>query len=249
MPRRLATALVVSLALPAAARAQIPDTFENLQLLPDDIDRARLIGTMRGWAGGLGVRCNYCHVGPDNLVGADFASDDKPAKRTARKMLVMARAINRELLADLPTLADGESHQVVSCYSCHRGAVKPPRNLRVELGGIYQSEGIDAALSAYRELREQHFAAGRYDFSEAGLVGLGRDLTGAGSPMDAVALLEMGLEFYPDSADLHASIAMAYTSAGRLDEAQRALDAALAIDPDNGNAGFAKQQLERARNP
>ncbi len=116
---------VFSLAI--AASAQIPDQFTNLKLLDPEISKAQLVGTMRDWAQGIGQRCNYCHVGPDNLEGMDFASDEKPTKRTARKMLVMARVINRELLADLPTV-EGRRHMVVSCYVCHQGNERPPRN-------------------------------------------------------------------------------------------------------------------------
>ena len=93
--------------IPAAAPAQIPDEFTNLELLDPEISKSDLIGTMRNWANGLGVRCNHCHVGPDNLQGMDFATDEKAAKRTARRMLVMSRGINGDLLADLPTVDEG----------------------------------------------------------------------------------------------------------------------------------------------
>ena len=104
--------------------AQVPDEFTNLRLLDPDIEKERLVDTMRDWAIGLDVRCNHCHVGPANLEGMDFASDDKPEKRTARKMLEMSRVINRELLKDLPVAEDRRS-MIVSCYTCHRGAPKP----------------------------------------------------------------------------------------------------------------------------
>ena len=35
---------------------------KNLQVLPKDTPRPQLIAMMRGVAGALGVRCNYCHV-------------------------------------------------------------------------------------------------------------------------------------------------------------------------------------------
>ncbi len=99
-----------------------------MKLLDPEISKAQLVGTMRDWAQGIGQRCNYCHVGPDNLEGMDFASDEKPTKRTARKMLDMARVINRELMEDLPTV-EGRRHMVVSCYVCHQGKERPPRNV------------------------------------------------------------------------------------------------------------------------
>ena len=53
----------------------------------------------------LGVECSHCHV------QGDFASDDKPAKVTARMMMVM----NQEINAKFP---DGKAH--ASCFTCHR---------------------------------------------------------------------------------------------------------------------------------
>ena len=97
----------------ATVFAQIPDEFTNLKLLPKDISKGELIGTMRDWAVGLGVRCSHCHVGPDNLQGTDFASDKKKSKQTARRMLKMSRAINGDLLKDLPIAEDDGHTQVV----------------------------------------------------------------------------------------------------------------------------------------
>ena len=85
--RNTVAALGLLVAASMLAEAQIPQTFKNLQALPKDIPRAELVSTMRGVAGGLGVRCTHCHVGPDNLEGMDFASDEKPTKRAARLMI------------------------------------------------------------------------------------------------------------------------------------------------------------------
>ena len=85
------------------AQAQIPEEFTNLKVLPEDISKGELVGIMRGMAGGLGVRCNHCHQGPDNLQGMDFATDDKESKRTARAMMIMMNAINKDHLAKLET--------------------------------------------------------------------------------------------------------------------------------------------------
>lgn len=58
----------------------------------------------------LGVKCDTCHV------QGDFASDEKPEKEMARKMIVMTREIN----AKFP---DGKQH--VTCFTCHRGDEHP----------------------------------------------------------------------------------------------------------------------------
>ena len=172
--------LVLAAALAVPASPQIPDEFTNLKLLDPAIEKPELIATMRGWTLGLGVRCNHCHVGPDNLQGMDFASDEKATKRTARRMLEMAREINGELLADLPVVDEGEDHQVVSCYTCHRGQATPPRSLANVLADVAREYGPEAAIDEYRAMREKHEGAGRYDFREETLSRLSRVHSEAG---------------------------------------------------------------------
>jgi hypothetical protein len=79
---------------------------KNLKLL----DPENLMPTMMSFKVALGVECSFCHV------QGDFASDDKPTKDMARKMIVMTRSIN----ANFP---DGKIH--VTCYTCHRGSTEP----------------------------------------------------------------------------------------------------------------------------
>ena len=112
--------LSVAFAQPAAPAA--PPGFKNLRVLPTDISRPNLMNTMKLFAQSLGVRCTHCHVGEEGkpLSTFDFASDAKPAKLTARKMLAMVHRINREDLGvtDL-------SQVKVTCFTCHRGSTKP----------------------------------------------------------------------------------------------------------------------------
>lgn len=241
-------ALFVFVLSPLAASAQVPDEFTNLKLLAGDVEKPKLVAIMRDWASGLGVRCAYCHVGPDNLQGMDFASDEKATKRTARKMLEMSFQINRTLLAELPTVSEDERQraQVVSCYTCHRGQPRPPRNILVELSGTYHEGGVEAATTQYRELREEHYGRGRYDFGK-GIVQLANRLMEGGKLDDAITALRVGLEDDPESADLHATLGLAHLRAGRLDEAEASLKRALELDPENGTAQWGMSQLEKAK--
>jgi outer membrane lipoprotein-sorting protein len=61
-------------------------------------------------AASLGVECEHCHVEHAN------DKDDKKPKLMARKMMTMMMAINKE---------NFEGHREVTCYSCHRGSLKP----------------------------------------------------------------------------------------------------------------------------
>ncbi len=83
--------------------------YKNIQILKE-VPVSNFIPIMRRFSGALGVECEHCHV------ANDFASEDKPAKATARKMLIMAGAINKDHFG-------GQS--AVSCYTCHRGQAHP----------------------------------------------------------------------------------------------------------------------------
>jgi tetratricopeptide (TPR) repeat protein len=220
------------LLVPVAATAQIPDEFTNLKLLDPDIEKPDLVATMRGWTASLGVRCNHCHVGPDNLQGMDFSDDEKATKRTARRMLEMLQAINDALLADLPVVDEGVEHQVVSCYTCHRGQAKPPRNLPNVLAEVATESGTAAALDEYRSLRADHYGAGRYDFREESLSSLARTFAEAGDSESALAVLDGAKEFFADSPSLHFNKGMIRFGQRDLEGARGSFEKALTLDAD-----------------
>lgn len=99
---------------PAAQAAE----FKNLRVLPAAIPRDNLIALMRNMAAALGVECSHCHAGEKGKM--DFASDAKREKDIARAMMLMVRRINEQ---DLHVTDWRESK--VTCFTCHRGAVKP----------------------------------------------------------------------------------------------------------------------------
>jgi hypothetical protein len=110
---------------PAAGRGRGPQPPpKNLQVLPKDTTRQQINGIMRGFTRALGVRCPYCHVGEEgaDLNTFDFASDEKPTKKTARLMLQNLMETNAKFasIGDKPA---GEPR--VSCWTCHRGEAKP----------------------------------------------------------------------------------------------------------------------------
>jgi hypothetical protein len=112
----------------APATQWTPPTPTNLQVLDKSTAARDVIGVMKGFTQGLGVRCQHCLVvtgdDPNNLAAFDFASDEKPAKRTARTMMRMTAAINNEHLESVGTPPPaGEAR--VTCYTCHRGDVRP----------------------------------------------------------------------------------------------------------------------------
>jgi hypothetical protein len=233
--------LVTALALTAAPTGgQIPQQFTNLQVLPKEIPRGELIGLMRGWASALGVRCHHCHVGPDDLQGMDFATDERPTKRAAREMQRMVLAINGSTLPALP--AGERPRQPVTCMSCHRGAAVPPLPLDEELVRAAQSGGA-AAVARYRELRRDHGDDGQYDFRPQALGWAVLRLRDAGRSDEALALARLAVEQHPDVARAHLLLAGALLARGEREPAEEPLRRALALDPTLVEAQRALQEL------
>jgi len=234
---------VVALTVLAAASlivdAQIPQTFKNLQVLPKDIARGELVGTMRGIAGGLGVRCAHCHVGPDNLEGMDFASDDKPTKRAARVMIQMVRTMNADYVSKIPEHEGGR--MPVTCQTCHRTAQRPPRPIEETLYETAAAKGVPAAVQQFREMREQFSGSGLYDFRERTLNALGTRMLDNKRPDDAVAVFQANLEFFPRSVNAMLTIGRIATQRGDKAMAETYLRKVLEVDPKNE---FAQKALE-----
>jgi photosynthetic reaction center cytochrome c subunit len=85
------------------------EAFKNIQVFKG-VPAPDMLKAMRAFTHSLGVKCEFCHV-----EGA-FEKDDKPEKQTARKMILMARGINKDNF-------NGERR--VTCWTCHRGATEP----------------------------------------------------------------------------------------------------------------------------
>jgi hypothetical protein len=102
-----------------------PASFKNLQVLPKESPASVVVGTMKGFANNLGVRCQFCHVGKEGLPleQFDFVSDEIAQKKTARIMMRVTDDINKQLDAAMPGAAGGEAR--VTCMTCHRGKSTP----------------------------------------------------------------------------------------------------------------------------
>jgi hypothetical protein len=231
----------VSLATPASAQMQIPDKFENLQVLPKDIHRDTLVQIMRGFAMSLGVRCTYCHVEkPGGAPGQfDFHKDDRDNKLKARAMLRMTDSINTRFLATLPNRDTPPTN--VNCLTCHRG-VNKPTTIESVLLNVMERSGIDSAIARYRTLRND-MASGRYNFSEQPVSEVARGLSAQGKHADAIKLLEMLQEFYPNSVNVDFQIAETHAAAGNRDQAIARYRAVLAKNPNDRRAQQALQRL------
>jgi photosynthetic reaction center cytochrome c subunit len=119
---RLLTAFAVAMNLgcagfavqPAQAQTAAPskpaeEVYKNIvQLKGTPADQ--VMPAMQFISSSLGVQCDFCHV------QGKMEADDKGAKKTAREMMAMQAAINKESF---------RGQLQVTCFSCHRGAQRP----------------------------------------------------------------------------------------------------------------------------
>jgi len=126
------------------------EEFKNIQALKG-IPAEQVIPAMQFIAASLGVECEYCHVAHAN------EKDDKKPKVTARKMINMMMAINRD---------NFEGRREVTCYSCHRESADPvstpiitDEGPRLEGEEGKKAEETKAALPAAEQLIDKYLAA------------------------------------------------------------------------------------------
>jgi tetratricopeptide (TPR) repeat protein len=224
---------------PAAAHAQAPTEFTNLQYFPKTISRDELIGVMRGFSFSLNVRCQYCHAGKDgpNLTDMNFASDEKETKRTARAMLRMVEGINQQYIAKL----ESRTTNRVECVTCHHRLSKP-RTMNAVLADTLEKKNIAAAIALYRDLRNQDYGGGQYDFGETPLNQLTESLLKQHKTKEAAAIMELNVEVNtPPSLWSYNLLAMAHVANKEPEKAKADYRKILQMNPQDA---FAKKQLE-----
>jgi hypothetical protein len=234
--------LLILVGLPAPAVSQPPpggapppggpahsDTLRNLKVLPKTMTRREVIGVMRGFSSGLGVRCQYCHKGEEGkpLDTFDFASDEKRTKETARLMMKMVQDINGQQLTKIPDRPKPEV--AVTCMTCHRG-IPRPQPLGQAMVNALEAGGPDSARSAYRTLKERYYGRAAYDFGEPSLIGAALDLARDKRYDQALALLALNDEQFPSSANTQDNIGDVQLARGDTTKAIAAYRAALQRD-------------------
>lgn len=152
--RDICRATAALLLFTASAAGQIPDKFENLQVLPKTISKKDLVAAMVNISLATGLRCENCHVGEGGpeLKNMTYPADDKETKRTARIMLRMVQAINQDYITNLGR----ESPIKVECATCHHG-VSRPQTLQALLAETLDRKGLTAAVAQYRDLRKDYY--------------------------------------------------------------------------------------------
>lgn len=124
------------------------EVYKNIQVFKG-LPNSHLLSAMFFMAGSLQVTCDHCHN------EEDFSRDDKLAKRTARKMILMDRQLNESQF---------QGRQMVSCNTCHRGQSPPLASLNfAEIVEPHRngpgSQSLEPELPTAEELFERHLQA------------------------------------------------------------------------------------------
>jgi hypothetical protein len=102
-----------SAASQTAAVKTTDQAFKNIQSLKG-VPADELIPAMQYFDASLGVTCHYCHA--EQGAGLAFEKDDKDEKKTARMMIAMTQAINKD---------NFKGGLEVGCATCHSGHAHP----------------------------------------------------------------------------------------------------------------------------
>src|SRR5438105_2219813 len=90
------------------------EVFKNVQILKG-IPVDEFMDTMGMFAASLSFNCVDCHT-LQSVGGWDKFADDTPLKQTARKMMLMVNAINKDNFGGVRS---------VTCYTCHHSDLRP----------------------------------------------------------------------------------------------------------------------------
>ena len=235
---------VFFLMIPWLLFAQIPDHYTNLTVLPKTISKEDLMNVMRNFTEGLGVRCNFCHVGEEGkpLSTYDFSSDDKDNKKEARVMLKMVNNINENYLSELKKFGGGNVMQV-KCITCHHG-LREPKTLAQELNGVIRRKSIDDAISTYHDLYKQYYGGFAYNFKDNSLAELTHMLIEEKNYDAAIKISNLNIEQYPNSGLAYFSLGEAYEASGDKAKAIDNVKKSLELSPGNFMFNRKLQQLQ-----
>jgi hypothetical protein len=116
--------------LATKAPDQKEEPYTNLKILSKKLTDDQMDDIMHRFNSDLGVTCSYCHVRKKNVPypePMDFASDERPEKIQARKMLAMTIQLNKKYFHI--RLDDKlEIRPKIWCFTCHHGVLIDLKN-------------------------------------------------------------------------------------------------------------------------
>src|SRR5258706_3128734 len=118
----------------------------------------------------------------------------------------------------------------------------PRKSIAETLSATIASSGIDQAVQQYHDVKAAAQSA-TYNFDEAELNSLGYQLIRARKFKDAIRILQLNTEAYPQSGNVYDSLGEAYMDDGNKPQAIANYQKSLQLNPKNGGAAQMLQKL------
>ena len=109
-----------------------------------------------------------------------------------------------------------------------------PQSICAPMTEVLMQDGVEAAVARYRQLKKEEPEGWSFSENELNLFGyqlLARDRTD-----DAIVILELNVEAFPEAFNTYDSLAEAYMLSGRTEPAIANYERSLELNPDNTNA-------------
>ena len=117
----------------------------------------------------------------------------------------------------------------------------PRKSIAETLSATIASSGVDTAIQQYHNLKTA--APTTYNFDEGQLNGLGYRLIRANKFQEAIRILQLNVEAYPQSSNVYDSLGEAYMNDGNKSQAIVNYQKSLQLNPKNGGAVKMLQKL------
>lgn len=121
----------------------------------------------------------------------------------------------------------------------------PKPSINEAIMDLVLSDSISATINKYHELKKNK--ANDYNFKESQLNGFGYQLLQVGKIDQALALLKLNAESYPESSNVYDSLGEAYMIKGNKDEAILNYEKSLKLNPKNKNAEEQIKKLKESK--
>ncbi|MGA7381232.1 MAG: DUF2306 domain-containing protein [Terriglobales bacterium] len=122
-----------------------------------------------------------------------------------------------------------------------KAAYDPRTSIAETLSATIASSGIDAAANQYHDLKAA--ASPTYNFDEGELNALGYRLIGAKKFKEAIRILQLNVEAYPQSSNVYDSLGEAYLDDGNKPQAIANYQRSLELNPKNRGASEVLRRL------
>jgi uncharacterized membrane protein len=122
-----------------------------------------------------------------------------------------------------------------------KAAFDPRKSIAETLSATIASRGVDAAVTQYYELKTS--APATYNFDEGQLNHIGYQLIRANKFKEAIRILQLNVEAYPESSNAYDSLGEAYMDDGNKPQAIANYQKSLQLNAKNGGAVKMLQKL------